>query len=150
HPHLAGVFPSEVRGLTGELSSRSDGRLFAFFTGNPFSLAEIDPLTAEVRSQKPLAGMHFSAGGGSWAFAAVGSEFFFFWADQAHPSSTVTRLKEDGTLEHVIRDAGIQIVGAGASTCAPTKPSKGEVVINAPAEPAPIEVDTPPPAPPPP
>lgn len=150
HAHLAGVFPSEVRGLTGELSSRSDGRLFAFFTGDPFSLAEIDPATAEVRSQKPLANMHFSAGGGSWAFAAVGPEFFFFWADQSHPSSTVTRLREDGTLEHVIRDAGIQIVGAGASTCATSKPAKGEVVIAAPPapEPLPIEVDSPPPPPP--
>jgi hypothetical protein len=123
HVRLAGVFPSEVRGLTGELSSRSDGRLFAFFTGQPFSLAEIEPATAEVRWQKPLPGMQFSARGGSWAFAAVGSEFFFFWADHAHPSSTVTRLREDGTLEHVIPDAGIQIVGAGASTCATSKPS---------------------------
>lgn len=119
HMHLAGVFPPEVAGLTGELSSRSDGRLFAFFTGDPFSLAEIEPTTAAVRWQKPLP-MHFRREGGSWAFAAVGQEFFFFWAD-GEQNSTVTRLREDGTVEHVIKDSGIHIVGAGASTCATTK-----------------------------
>ncbi|MBX3232068.1 MAG: hypothetical protein KIT84_19865 [Labilithrix sp.] len=132
HIRLAGAFPSELRGLTGELSSRSDGKLFAFFTGEPFSLAEIDPATAGVRWQKPLEGMRFRrSGSGSWAFAAVGAEFFFFWADNGGPS-TVTRLREDGTLEHVIPNAGIEIVGAGASTCATAHPP-------APLEPAPLE-----------
>jgi hypothetical protein len=119
---IAGRFPDTLRGLSGELSSRSDGKLFAFFTGDPFELAEIDPATADVRWQRSLEGMRFAQPGrGSWAFAAVGSEFFFFWAD-ANASSTVTRLREDGTIEHVIRDAGMQIVGAGASTCATRKP----------------------------
>lgn len=117
HIRLAGVFPPEVSGLTGELSSSSDGRLFAFFTGDPFSVAEIEPSNAAVRWQKPLPGMRFGRQGGSWAFAAVGPEFFFFWAD-GDQMSTVTRRREDGTLEHVIRDSGIRIVGAGASTCA--------------------------------
>jgi hypothetical protein len=121
---IAGRFPDQLRGLSGELSSRSDGKLFAFFTGEPFELAEIDPATADVRWQKSLEGMRFSQpGSGSWAFAAVGSEFFFFWANRDEPS-TVTRLREDGTIEHVIQDAGIQIVGAGASTCATRKPKK--------------------------
>lgn len=114
---VTGRFPPSFHGLSGELSSRSDGRLFAFFTGVPFQLAEVDPENADIRWQKDLNGMRFAeSGSGSWAFAAVGSEFFFFWADQAS-SSVVTRLKEDGTLEHVIPNAGIQIVGAGASTC---------------------------------
>jgi hypothetical protein len=119
HLRLAGVFPPALAGLTGELSSRSDGRLFAFFTGDPFSLAEIDPSTAAIRSQKPLTGMRWSRGGigGAWAFAAVGPEFYFFWADSDR-TSTVTRLREDGTIEHVVKDSGIRIVGAGASTCA--------------------------------
>src|SRR5262249_51068042 len=78
---IAGRFPDTLRGLSGELSSRADGKLFAFFTGEPFELAEIDPSTADVRWQRPLAGMHFARrGSGSWAFAAVGHEFFFFWA----------------------------------------------------------------------
>jgi len=122
---IAGRFPAALRGLSGELSSRSDGKLFAFFTGDPFQLAEIDPTTADVRSRKALTGMRFSqTGSGSWAFAAVGTEFFFFWADQQSPS-TVTRLREDGRIEHVIRDAGIEIVGAGASTCATSSSSAG-------------------------
>ncbi|MFO0742175.1 MAG: hypothetical protein U0270_40255 [Labilithrix sp.] len=145
HPRLAGVFPSEVRGLTGELSSRSDGRLFGFFTGEPyFSLAEIDPATAALRWQKRLTGMRFnSAAGGSWAFAAVGAEFYFFWAD-GRESSTVTRLREDGTLEHVIRDAGMRIVGAGASTCATAKPSRSDVAVEPPpSDPAPAPAPAP-------
>lgn len=122
HIRLAGVFPSEVRGLTGELSSRSDGRLFGFFTGDPFSVAEIDPATAAIRSQRALP-MRFSrTGGGSWAFAAVGPDFYFFWADGNGPS-TVTRLRDDGAVEHVIRNSGMRIVGAGASTCATTATS---------------------------
>jgi len=130
---IAGRFPDTLRGLKGELSSRSDGKLFAFFTGEPFELAEIDPATAEVRWQKSLEGMRFSEpSSGSWAFAAVGSDFFFFWANRDEPS-TVTRLREDGTIEHVIHDAGIQIVGAGASTCATRKPKKEGASAEAPA-----------------
>jgi hypothetical protein len=133
---IAGRFPDSLRGLSGELSSRSDGKLFAFFTGEPFELAEIDPATADVRWQKPLDGMSFAEpGSGAWAFAAVGSEFFFFWANRDEPS-TVTRLREDGTLEHVIRDAGIQIVGAGASTCATRTPKPSANVEPPKAEPA--------------
>jgi len=129
---IAGRFPESLRGLSGELSSRSDGRLFAFFTGEPFELAEIDPATADVRWQKPLEGMYFAEpGSGAWAFAAVGPEFFFFWANRDAPS-TVTRLREDGTLEHVITNAGFQIVGAGASTCA-TRKAKNTVTVEAPA-----------------
>ncbi|CAN5825009.1 hypothetical protein BH11MYX4_BH11MYX4_08060 [soil metagenome] len=151
---IAGRFPDTLRGLKGELSSRSDGKLFAFFTGEPFELAEIDPATADVRWQKSLEGMHFSQpGSGSWAFAAVGSEFFFFWANQDEPS-TVTRLREDGTIEHVMRDAGIQIVGAGASTCATRKPKKEAASAEAPAAgetpkaeaPPPVDPPKPPPA----
>jgi len=86
-----------------------------------------------VRWQRSLEGMHFAEpGSGSWAFAAVGSEFFFFWANRG-AASTVTRLKEDGTIEHVVQDAGIQIVGAGASTCA-TRASKSGKHDAAPAE----------------
>lgn len=139
---IAGRFPDRLRGQSGELSSRADGKLFAFFTGEPFfELAEIDPATADVRWQRSLEGMQFAQpGSGSWAFAAVGSEFFFFWANHDAPS-TVTRLREDGTIEHVIRDAGIEIVGAGASTCAtrtpkasPSRDAKaGPSVVDAPA-----------------
>ena len=127
---IAGRFPDTLRGLKGELSSRSDGKLFAFFTGEPFELAEIDPATADVRWQRSLEGMRFSEpSSGSWA---VGADFFFFCANRDEPS-TVTRLREDGTIEHVIRDAGIQIVGAGASTCATRKPKKERPSAEAPA-----------------
>ncbi len=151
---IAGRFPERLRGLSGELSSRSDGKLFAFFTGTPFELAEIDPTTADVRWQKPLEGMHFAEpGSGSWAFAAVGADFYFFWAN-TNASSTVTRLKEDGTIDHVIPNAGIQIVGAGASTCATRKPkSTGEAPPKEANGEAPVVVEPPnvePPAPPPP
>jgi hypothetical protein len=149
---IAGRFPDTFRGLSGELSSRSDGKLFAFFTGEPFELAEIDPVTADVRWQKSLEGMRFAeAGTGSWAFAAVGSDFYFFWANRDEPS-TVTRLREDGTIEHVIKDAGMEIVGAGASTCA-TRP-KPSAAPSSTADDPPKKADPPkvepPPVPPPP
>lgn len=141
---IAGQFPSTLRGLSGELSSRSDGRLFAFFTGDPFQLAEIDPATADLRWQKKLDGMRFSeTGSGSWAFSAVGSEFFFFWADR-NAASTVTRLREDGTLEHVIENAGMEIVGAGASTCASAKAPPAKQKAEAPKpDPAPPKAEAP-------
>jgi len=142
---VAAEFPPELRGLSGELSSRADGKLFAFFTGDPFQIAEIDPTTADVRWRKKLQGMRFTeTGTGSWAFAAVGSDFFFFWADR-NSASTVTRLKEDGTLEHVIKDAGMEIVGAGASTCATSK--SAPLALPKASDEAP---STPPPAAPPP
>ena len=93
-----------------------------------------------MRWHKPLEGMRFSnSGGGSWAFAAVGTAFYFFWADGGGASS-VTRLRDDGTLEHVIKDAGMEIVGAGASTCAtahPTTAGTSPQVAPASEEPAP-------------
>lgn len=105
-----------ARGLPEERGGARRG-VFAVHGRDPFSVAEIEPPTAAVRWQRPLPGMRFHRDGGSWAFAAVGSDFFFFWADGEH-SSTVTRLREDGKIEHVIRDSGIRIVGVGASTCA--------------------------------
>jgi hypothetical protein len=148
---IAGRFPDRLRGLSGELSSRADGKLFAFFTGDPFELAEIDPVTADVRWEKTLEGMRFAqANSGSWAFAAVGSEFFFFWANSDAPS-TVTRLREDGTIEHVIHNAGMQIVGAGASTCATRKPKPtADANVEPNVDPPKPEPPPPPPAPPPP
>lgn len=116
--HIVGEYPTPVRHLRGELTSRSDGRLFGFFTGDPFLLAEIDPATAELRWQRTLGSMRFSElGGGSWAFAAVGSETFFFWTDQGGPSR-VTHLSSDGVLTTLVNNSGIEVVGAGVSTCA--------------------------------
>jgi len=141
--HIVGEYPNRVRHLRGELTSRADGRLFGFFTGDPFLLAEIDPATAELRWQRTLGSMRFSElGGGSWAFAAVGSETFFFWTDHGGPSR-VTHLSSEGVLTTLVNNSGIEVVGAGVSTCATmAAPSVAAafvppVIREAPAQPQP-------------
>lgn len=123
-----GRFPSALADANIELSSLPDGRLFAFFTGVPATLAEVDPSNGSVRSQRPLPGIKLPHGNASFAFAAVRSEFFFFWS-VGDRSSTVTRLDANGKLEHVVKNARMQIVGAGVPTCV-AKPSSVDAPVS--------------------
>lgn len=109
-------FSGRLRGMTGELTGTGDGRLFGFFPTRPATLAEIDPKTARVLSEQRLPTISFF---GAWAHAFWGGSFYLFWARQGE-GSHVSRVSMDGRIEHVIRDANMQIVGAGVSTCAPT------------------------------
>lgn len=124
-----GRFPRGLADANIELSSLPDGRLFAFFTGLPATLAEIDPSDGSVRSKRPLSKIRLPHGDASFAFAAVRSEFFLFWS-VGESDSTVTRLDANGELEHVVKNARMRIVGAGVPTCI-AKPSSVDAPVSA-------------------
>lgn len=118
-----GSFPAPLERWRGELTSSADGRLFGLFIGDPFAVAEIDKSSAKVVGQRSLRDLRFSAlGFGAFAFANVGTDFFVFSADGATRApgkinTKVTRVHGDGSHETIVPNAGIQIVGAGVSTC---------------------------------
>lgn len=116
-----GEFSEPLRGLDAELTGTGDGRLFGFFATRPATLAEIDPKTARILSARRLPGI---VTGRAWAFAFWGGAFYFFWEPLGARSSNVSRLTQAGEVEHLLRDVGYEIVGAGVSTCAPTLGSK--------------------------
>jgi hypothetical protein len=102
-----------------EMTGTGDSRLFGFFLSNPVQVAELDKDTSRVISKRPLDKIHI---GGAWAFAFWGGDFWLFTSPDG-PTSHIDRYSpSDGTTTRMVDDAGIQIVGAGVSTCAPVVP----------------------------
>lgn len=110
---VVGPFDGDLAGQVAELTGRGDGRLFGFFPQQP-ALAEIDPSTARItaRTQLPISAST------AWAFAHWGGAFYLF-AASGQSTSRVYRYRYGVPLEEVVQDAGVRIVGAGVSTCAP-------------------------------
>ncbi len=106
-----------------ELTGTGDARLFGFFTNNPASVAEIDKSTAAILSNAPQTGVHT---GTDWAFSFWGGSFYLYTANQnLNPFDTSNVTQYDPvakTTTVVMHQIGFRIVGAGVSTCAPTKP----------------------------
>jgi hypothetical protein len=103
-----------------ELTGTADGRLFAFglditVTPHVARLAEVDPKTAEVISNKlvPI-GKETNA----WAFANWGGDFYFF-TTKGDVNSVVTKFDPAAHLFTHVATAPGRIVGSGVSTCAP-------------------------------
>ncbi len=117
-----GDFSGTLRGKGAELTGTGDGRLYGFFTTQPnATLAQIDEGTAASSGNKDLNGVNT---GLAWAFSFWGGDFWFYTSDGIS-ASKVTRLKtsSDNSIATAQSDVGgFRIVGAGVSTCAPTKP----------------------------
>jgi hypothetical protein len=104
----------------GELTGTGDGRLFAF-AGSPAKLVEYDKDTAAVVATEQL-NMSLT---NAFAFAFFAGDFYLFTEANGNPSvSKVTHYDydDDKSLEIVVQQAPIRIVGAGVSTCAPLLP----------------------------
>ena len=106
-----------------ELTGTGDSRLFGFAPSNPFSphFAEIDKATSTVLSDKIL-DLQLNAIAG-WAFAAWGGDFYIFTAEQSAGPASIHRYTPGGPLSPplVKQLDGLNIVGAGVSTCAPSE-----------------------------
>jgi hypothetical protein len=126
---LSVVAPFGTAGLglpvnMAELTSTRDGRLFGFFApvngDSPSYIIQIDPRTAAIKSTVELPSV---VEGGGWAFGFWGGDFYTFTAPNYtyDPTTEVTRYRpRDGTITVVATaPAGVMIVGAGVSTCAP-------------------------------
>jgi hypothetical protein len=110
--------------VRGELTGTGDGKLYGFFATRPATLAEIDVVTGETRSHRPLPDVDT---GRAWAFSSWGGDFWFYTAGGGETTS-VTRLSgTSGELGVMLTDIGFVVVGAGVSTCAPTGPAGAAV-----------------------
>jgi hypothetical protein len=105
--------------LQPELTGTGAGQLYGFWAAtdtSDTSIVQIDKGTEAVTTLVTLPGVYFGAG---WAFAFWGGDFYTFTAP-TRTSSIVTRYRpSDGSIVQVATTAGLVIVGAGVSTCAP-------------------------------
>jgi hypothetical protein len=116
-------FSGALSGLDCELTGTGNAELFGFFTTTPASVAQIDKATAMALSNVPQQGVNT---GTDWAFSAWGGDYYLYTADTTtNPNDTtnVTRYRPSNSSTTVVKQQiGFRIVGAGVSTCAPTKP----------------------------
>ncbi|MBN9163845.1 MAG: hypothetical protein BGO98_26895 [Myxococcales bacterium 68-20] len=103
-------------GYTFELTGTGDGQLYGYASLNG-TVLHIDKTSGQTleRHRTP-------AIGSSWAFAQWGGDFWLFVTSGMARSSVTRYSPTMKTSTVVIEDSGIEIVGAGSSTCVPYKP----------------------------
>jgi hypothetical protein len=115
-----GPFSGALAGQNAELTGTGDGRLFGFFELSVAEIAPIDKATAATSAPVSIPGVQCPS---AFAFSFWGGDFYLFTAHPFFHSSVAHFTSADGTLDtNYVADAGFTIVGAGASTCAPTIP----------------------------
>jgi hypothetical protein len=118
--NVVGLFKPTI--IEPELTGTGAGDLYGFWAPNGTSdtaIVQIDKTTGTDTPVAPLPGVTFGSG---WAFAFWGGDFYLFTAPgSAGGTSIVTRYRpSDGSIVQVATaPAGMIIVGAGVSTCAP-------------------------------
>jgi hypothetical protein len=114
---LVGPF-STTLGQT-ELTGTGDGRLFGFsfdFPGPGSHVSQIDKTTAAVLSSIAVSFGNFDDG---HACAFWGGSFYLFDASQSGPATSIARYDPGNPTVTMVGTYPDEIVGAGASTCAP-------------------------------
>lgn len=107
-----------------ELTGNGLGELWGFFPdSDPPSVRRIDRTdggtlqTFDVSSVNPPT---TTEGTLAWAFAFWGGRYYIFFKSPDDPSTNIWQLTPStGDLVEVVSDTGLNIVGAGVSTCAP-------------------------------
>lgn len=97
-----------------ELTGTSDGQLLAF--QSPQTLASVDRASGALREPVTVSGV---SAGYAFAFAHWGGDFWMFTAEAGKSSVVTQHHREDNRSSVRIADAGMVVVGAGVSTCAP-------------------------------
>jgi hypothetical protein len=103
-----------------EMTGTGDARLFGAFEGAPYIVAEIGKSDAKILSQAPQMGVSASAGSSNFAFAFWGGDFWLFVGPGT--KTDVFQYKPATGKTDKVQSTSAVIVGAGVSTCAPTKP----------------------------
>jgi hypothetical protein len=103
-----------------EMTGTGDARLFAAFEGTPYNVAEVGKTDAKVLSQAPQAAINYPAGSSNFAFAFWGGDFWLF-VGPGNKTDVFQYKPATGKTDQVQTTSAV-IVGAGVSTCAPTKP----------------------------
>jgi hypothetical protein len=105
-----------------ELTGNAAGELWAFLplerTGQ---VRQIDQATGSTVQSLSVSGFPNPTDIDTFAFAAWGGELYAFVREYGMGSSTdVYRIESSGRMTVVASDIGLNVVGAGVSTCAPT------------------------------
>jgi hypothetical protein len=103
-----------------EMTGTGDARLFAAFEGSPYNVAQIQKADAKILSQAPQSAINYPPGGSNFAFAFWGGDFWLFVGPGT--STDVFQYKPLTGVTTKVSFTPAEIVGAGVSTCAPTKP----------------------------
>ena len=103
-----------------EMTGTGDARLFAAFEGTPYNVVEVNKANAKILSQAPQTAVSYPQGGSNFAFAFWGGDFWLFVGPGT--STEVFQFKPATGVTTKVSSTSAQIVGAGVSTCAPTKP----------------------------
>ena len=113
-----GSIPSQA-----ELTGNAEGELWAFLPlESPAELVQLDKGSGAVIETVQLPGFPEPATIDTFAFATWGGEYFLFVRTFGMGSSTdVYRVTENGEMSMAVQGLGINVVGAGVSTCAPTE-----------------------------
>jgi hypothetical protein len=115
-----GQFPDEFSGYGVELSGTGEGNLYGLLAGPAPAIATIDMisgLASVVVASLPGIGCPIE-----YAVSFWGGALYVFTSRHSGVHSRVTRYSlADGTLDtEYVPDTGLEIIGAGVSTCAPT------------------------------
>jgi len=112
-----GKLPSQ-----SELTGTAEGQLWAFLPlESPAALVEVDKNTGSILSSKGLSDFPNPSNIDTFAFAAWGGDFYLFVRTYGMGESTkVYEVTESGTMTRVVDGLGLNVVGAGVSTCAST------------------------------
>jgi hypothetical protein len=113
-----------LMGQSCELTGTGDARLFGYFTTFPYvRVAQINKTNANMISDHVLTGV---APPLDWAFSFWGGDFYLYAAPGTNSTGNSSVIHYNPTTQAVdptyVVDTGMQIVGAGVSTCAPTTP----------------------------
>lgn len=103
-----------------EMTGTGDARLFAAFEGTPYNVAQIGKTDAKVLMQAPQGAINYAPGSSNFAFAFWGGDFWLFVGPGS--STDVFQYKPVTGVTTKVSSTAAEIVGAGVSTCAPTKP----------------------------
>jgi len=114
---MLGQLPSQ-----SELTGNSDGELWAVLPlETPASIVQIDVGTGHTTKTLTLNGMPNPRNIDTFAFATWGGDFWLFIRENGMGESTdVYKVNNSGNMSKVVSGTGLNIVGAGVSTCAPT------------------------------
>ena len=117
-----GALPSQ-----SELTGTGAGELWAILPlEDPPSAVRLDPATAAVVETLPLSGLPSAQNIDTFAFAHWGGSLWVFIRSYGLGNSTdVFQVDPSGALSSPWLDLGIDVVGAGVSTCAPLVPDAG-------------------------
>ncbi len=116
-----GAFTGDLAGQSAELTGTGDGRLFGFFVDSPVKVAQIAKASGATSNEISMIGVACPQ---AWAFSFWGGDFYLYTSPDGTTNSSVTHYTTaDGGIDtSYVSKAGFVIVGAGVSTCAPTKP----------------------------